>query len=168
MKHLLLMLWFAVLRYCAAAQTYIAFTPSVTNTEGTLADKSNYSVAIGRQWEVFSLELNLGKSTLGKMPGRDTSVYLEIRPNLNIFQQGKFTNTLTPGIGYILNSKENLMTELTSGVEYTLNPLIHFNINFGEYFYSGLRSASNTTFWGISVMKYFKPSKGKALINNPK
>ncbi len=167
MKYVIHFVCLLFLGSCAQAQTYISFVPSVTNTPGTLADKSNYSVAVGRQWEVFSMELDLGKTTLGKMVGSDTSVYLEIRPNLNIFQQGKFTNTLTPGIGYIFNCKENLMTELTSGVEYSLNPLIHFNINFGQYFYSGLRSASSVTFWGVSIMKYFAPSKTKGLLNKP-
>jgi hypothetical protein len=167
MKYFLLFASLLLAGAFANAQTYLAFVPSVTNTPGTLADKSNYSLAVGRQWEVFSLELDLGKTTLGKMPGRDTSVYMEVRPNLNIFQQGKFTNTLTPGIGYIFNCKENLMTELTSGVEYSLNSTVHFNINFGQYFYSGLRSASSVTFWGVSVMKYFAPSRTKGLLNKP-
>ena len=148
------------------AQTYIAFVPSLTNSPGTLAEKSNISFEVGRQWDVFSLGLDIGKTTLGKIAGRDTSVYLEIRPNLNIFQQGKFTNTLTPGIGFIFNAKENLVTELTSGIEFAFSKLIHFNIYFGQYYYSGKFSASSVTFYGLSIMKYFSPPNSKSLINN--
>lgn len=151
------------------AQSYLCFAPCVTNSPGTLAEKSNLSLEAGRQWDVFSIGLDIGKSSLGKIKGRDTTLYIETRPNLNIFQQGKFTNTFTPGIGVIFNAKENLMTEFTSGIEYAYTPLIHFNVYFGQFYYSGRESASTVTFFGVSVMKYFSPMHSKALItNNPR
>ena len=148
-------------------QTYISLAPSLTNSAGTLADKSNISFEVGRQWDVFSVGLDIGKSSLSPVAGMDTTVYMEIRPNLNVFQQGKWTNTLTPGIGFIFNAKENFVTELTSGIEYSYNPLIHFNIYFGQYYYSGINSESTTTFFGLSIMKYFKPTKNKGIFNGP-
>ena len=84
--------------YQCFSQTYISFAPALTNTAGTISEKSNIALEVGRQWEVFSLGLALGKTTLSRVTGRDTSNYLEVRPNLNIFQVGKFTNTFTePG-----------------------------------------------------------------------
>ena len=165
MKNILLVVFFSATTNCCIAQTYICLAPSITNSAGTFAEKSNLSLELGRQWDVFSLGLDIGVTSLGKIIGRDTTIYIEARPNLNIFQEGKFTNTLTPGIGYIFNAKENLMTELTYGIEYTYSPLIHVNIVFGQYYYSGRISASNVTFFGVSVMKYFSPPKIKALIN---
>jgi len=147
------------------SQTYISLAPSLTNDAGTIAEKTNLALEVGRQWDVFSLGLDVGKTSLGKVSGRDTTAYLEIRPNLNIFQQGKFTNTFTAGIGYIFNSKQSLMTELTSGIEYSFRPTVHFNIFFGQYYYSGRYDASSTTFFGISVMRYFSDSKSSPLIN---
>ena len=114
---------------------------------------------------MFSLGLDVGKTSLGKVIGRDTTAYIEIRPNLNIFQQGKFTNTFTAGIGYIFNTRQNLMTELTSGIEYSLNSQYHFNILFGQYYYSGKTDASSVTFFGVSVMRYFSPFSSKPLIS---
>ncbi len=152
--------------WAASAQNYICFAPSVTNSPGTFAEKTNLSLEAGHQWDVFSFGVDLGKSSLGAVVGTDTTWYLEARPNLNVFQQGKFTNTLTPGIGFIFNAKENLMTELTSGIEYAYTPLIHFNISFGQYFYSGRYSASSVTFFGISIMKYFSPMHTRALLSN--
>jgi len=145
-------------------QTYISLAPSLTNTAGTVADKTNIALEIGRQWDVFSMGLDIGKTSLARVKGRDTTVYLELRPNLNIFQQGRFTNTFTAGIGYIFNGKENLVTELTSGIEYAYNQRLHFNVNFGQYFYSGLASSSNVTFFGFSVMFYFKETETGSLI----
>ena len=148
------------------AQTYISLAPSVTNTPGTLAEKSNLALEIGRQWDVFSLGLDFGKTSMSKVPGRDTTAYLELRPNLNIFQQGKFTNTFTAGIGYIFNAKESLMTELTSGIEYAANQKLHLNVFFGQYYYSGRESASSVTFFGISGMWYFTPNTSGSLFKN--
>jgi hypothetical protein len=146
------------------AQTYISLAPSLTNSPGTLAEKSNFAFEIGRQWDVFSLGLDYGKTTLGRMQGKDTSNYLELRPNLNIFQEGKFTNTFTAGIGYIFNSKQDLMTEMTSGIEYAYNEKLHINVYFGQYYYSGKTDASSVTFFGISAMWYFSPSRSAPLI----
>lgn len=150
------------------SQTYISFAPALTNTAGTIADKSNIALEVGKQWEVFSMGLAFGKTTLSKVTGKDTSNYLEIRPNLNIFQQGKFTNTFTAGIGYIFQAKENLLTELTYGIEYSLTEKLHFNANFGQYFYSGKESASNVSFFGISAVLFFKPGKNGSLIKQNK
>lgn len=140
------------------AQTYISLAPQFTNSAGTLAEKGNVALELGKQWDVFSLGLDVGKTTMANVHGRDTSVYLELRPNLNVFQQGRFTNTFTAGIGGIFGAKENFMTELTSGIEYAYSSRVHFNVVFGQYFYSGRYSASDVTFFGLSAMFYFKPS----------
>ncbi len=165
MKYLILTALMAAAALHSFSQTYIMLAPALTNDVGTLAEKANLSFEVGRQWDVFSLGLDVGKTSLGKVSGRDTTAYLEIRPNLNIFQQGKFTNTFTAGIGFIFNSKQSLMTELTSGIEYAYNPKVHFNIYFGQYYYSGRYNASNVTFFSVSVMSYFSEMKSKSLIH---
>ena len=147
------------------SQTYISLNPALTNDIGTIAEKSNLSFELGRQWDVFSLGVDIGKTSLGNMHGNDTSTYLEIRPNLNVFQQGRFTNTFTAGIGYIFNSQQSLMTEVTSGIEYALNDKVHFNLYFGQYYYSGRYAASSVTFFGISGMFYFLPAHIKGILN---
>lgn len=165
MKYVLLSALFAIVANSnCLSQTYISLAPSLTNDAGTIAEKSNLAFEVGRQWDVFSLGLDVGKTSLGKIAGRDTTAYLEIRPNLNIFQQGKFTNTFTAGIGYIFNSQQGLMTELTSGIEYAFRPKTHFNIYFGQYYYSGRYAASSVTFFGISVMRFFSEWKSGSLI----
>jgi hypothetical protein len=168
MKKILLLFLFVIITDYCFCQTYISVAPCLTNDAGTFWGKSNFAIEVGRQWDVFSLGLDVGKTSLGKVTGRDTTAYLELRPNLNIFQQGKFTNTFTAGIGYIFNSQQNLMTELTSGIEYAFSDQLHFNVYFGQYYYSGKTAASNVTFFGASVMLYFSPSKSAPLISNQK
>ena len=111
----------------------------------------------------------VAKNSLQKANGKDTTTYFELRPNLNIFQQGKFTNTFTAWASeYILNAQENLLTELTYGIEYASSSQVHFNVYFGQYYYSGRYSDSNSSFFGISCMYYFSPNNSKPLITNGK
>ncbi len=150
------------------SQTYISFAPALTNTAGTIADKSNLTLEAGKQWDVFSLGLAIGKTTLSRVAAKDTSVYMELRPNLNIFQEGKFTNTFTAGIGYVFGAKESLLTEVTYGIEYSYTEKIHFNVDAGQYFYSGRESASNATFFGVSVAYFFAKNQSGAIIKRNK
>ncbi len=158
MKKMTLLL-FAVWLVCNAnAQGYASLAYSLTATPGTISDKSNLSLEYGKQWDVFSLGIDLGKTSLAHVLHRDTAAYVELRPNLNIFQQGRFTNTLTTGVGFVFHAKENLLMEFTSGIEYAYSGTLHFNIFFGQYFYSGRYSASNVNFLGLSAAYYFKPT----------
>jgi len=165
MKYLIC-LFFLFVSFISMSQTYIAIEPSISNIPGTFGCKSNFSIEAGRQWDVFSLGLGVGKTTLSS--GRqDTCTYFEFRPNLNIFQVGKFTNTFTSGIGYVFKAKNNFLTELTYGIEYSYTERLHLNIMFGQYYYSGLTTASTETFFGISIMYFFKPYRPSSLIKQP-
>ena len=172
MKKLLLILLLAVCNH-SYGQTYISLVPSLTNSAGTISDKSNISFEVGRQWDVFSLGADIGRTNVSPAPRdvrhhrSDTSIYMEFRPNLNIFQQGKFTNTITPGAGYIFNAEETFVTEVTSGIEYAYSTTLHFNIYFGQYYYSGKYTASNVSFFGVSIMYYLHPyNTTSAIIKN--
>jgi hypothetical protein len=149
------------------SQTYISLAPSLSNNAGSFGEKANFAFEVGRQWDVFSLGIDYGRINLAKVKGKDTVNYLELRPNLNIFQQGRFTNTFTAGIGYIFNSQQSLMTELTSGIEYTCNDQFHVNVYFGQYYYSGRTAASTETFFGLSAVWYFTATNPKSLISQP-
>lgn len=144
------------------SQTYISVVPLITNDTGTLMDKSNISFEIGKQYECFSIGFDIGKTSLSSKISKD--VYIEVRPNLNVFQQGKWTNTLTFGVGYVINAEQNFLTEVTSGIEYSYSDKIHLNIYFGQFYYSGRHTASSPTFFGVSIMRYFLPYKPKSLI----
>ena len=163
---LLLCILFILTSCISFSQTYISLAPSLTNTPGTIPEKSNIALEVGQQWDVFSLGIDVGKTTLSKMAKGDTSFYAELRPNLNVFQQGKFTNTFTAGIGCIFNAKEYLLTELTYGIEYSYTTKLHFNVFFGQYFYSGKASASDATFFGVSAAFYFSETTAGSLIKH--
>lgn len=148
----------------AQAQMYAAFVPCMTTTVGNFPAKVSPAIEIGKQWNVFSMGFDIGKTNCSPVKDKkDTTIYLEFRPNLNIFQVGKFTNTFTPGIGYVFGSK-CLMLELTAGLEYSLTEKLHINMFFGQYSYSGLKANSSVSFVGFSLMMFFKEYKTSSSI----
>ena len=135
------------------SQKYIQTYQGFENNAGTTFQKFTYSIEFGKQYNVFSLGLNFGKI--------EKFSFSEIKSNLNVFEQGKFTNTLTFGLGYVINSNTNLLTELSSGIEYSNSENIHFNIQFGQYYFSGNTNSYNTTFIGVSTIYFFNHKKQK-------
>jgi len=166
----------------AKSVTYVTFSPCFTNEVGTIGTKFSPTFEIGRQFQdIFTVGLALGKTNCktAYTYGSDGSVssispssyYLELRPNLNVYQIGRFTNTVTPGIGYVFGPGEALMIETTVGIEYEYTEKLHFNIFFGNYYYSSLSDDPNNNlthfspiFWGFSIVKFFRKTKTSALI----
>ena len=159
----------------AYSQTYISITPAfyTTGTGGgsvpqtSTGQRTTIGIEIGKQWDVISLGIDLGKTTLEKNAGNGDingviptgKWYIKLRPNLNVFQQGKFTNTLTIGIGYVFGSKQRMLNEFTTGIEYDPNPNFAYNINYGTYYFTGKGVSSNQVFFGFSIMYFYNYKK---------
>ncbi len=149
----------------APPQYFVSLVPCLTNAPGDFGMKLSPTVEVGRQWQdVFSIGIDFGKTNCAPIVGKDTTMYLEFRPNLNIFQVGKFVNTFTPGLGYVFGASQNMMIEFTQGIEYSFTPLLHLNIFYGQYYFSGKYANSSVSFFGVSIVKFLKPSKAKGII----
>lgn len=134
--------------------------PAFYTSAGSTAQRFTCDAEIGKQWDAFSLGVDFGKTNFEKKGNLDTTFYTELRPNLNVFQQGKFTNTLTIGLGYVFNAHQNIMTEFTTGIEYSFQKNFAYNLYFGTYYFSGKTSSSNQNFVGMSLSYFFlKPEK---------
>ena len=129
--------------------------PAFYTTAGNTAERITWDIEAGKQWSVFSLGLDIGKTSMKHQDKIDTTWYSEVRSNLNVFQQEKFTNTITIGCGYVFNAHENVMFEASTGIEYDINPRNAVNIFFGSYYFSGMSTASQQSFFGLSFVRYF-------------
>lgn len=157
-----------------AGQTYISLAPSFYRSStggGGLQASVSQSVTcafeVGRQWEASSLSLGLGKTTVEPNINNDivTGVvpagkwYTEIRPSLNVFQQGKLKSTIIIGAGYVFGSEQFLLTEITTGMEYTNNSQFSYSLKAGTYYFTGNGVGSNQVFFGLSALYFFKNKK---------
>ena len=152
---LLLLLTASLLPFHAKSQYYISVMPAFYTTAGNTSSRVTADIELGRQWKVFSLGLDIGKTNFNRQEGKDSTWYAEARSNLNVFQQEKFTNTITIGCGYVHNAKENIMFEATTGIEFDVNHHLSMNIYFGSYYFSGKVSASQRSFFGLSLVHFF-------------
>jgi len=164
MKKYLTLLILILLSISLSAQNYIAISNSLSAVPGNIAIKANSSIEFGKQWDVFSLGLVVGETQLNKLSDLST-MYGEIRSNLNIFQQGKFVNTCTMGMGYVANQDHTLLLEISYTIEYSLTEQFHINILAGQYYYSGYINNTNENFVGLSLVYFFKNYKTKSIIN---
>jgi len=156
MKPLIFTLLFVFSAIYTKAQYYISIMPSTYLSSGGYSSRLTADVEFGKQWGDFSMGIELGKTNFTKVKEKDTTTYLEWRPNLNVFHQGRFTNTLTIGIGYVFNAGQNLLTECSSGIEYSINEHYHYNLYFGTYYFAGEETSSNLNFVGMSIIYYLK------------
>lgn len=166
MKKIILSILFSIMCYIGYSQTYICVSPAITHDLGSILDKANTSLEIGKQFDCTSIGFVVGRTTLnGNLVNNN---YAEGHINTNVFQQGKWTNTITVGLGCVISSTTNeyLLTEISSGIEYSYSEKIHFNFNGGQFNYSGVKTASNSTYIAISVAYYFKSYTPKSLISS--
>ena len=94
MKKILLVIFSICIVFKTNAQTYVALMPAFYTGAGTAAARSAFNVEVGKHWDVFSVGLDIGKINLAKKYGNDTTWFAKVRPNLSVFQQGKFTSRL--------------------------------------------------------------------------
>jgi len=171
------LLFIAVTFLCgmtANAQMYISLSNTFYNSGGTFGEKCSPAVEVGKQFGPLSLGFDVGLTNCGNGKTKDTTnqtpllgtgihaMYFEVRPNINVFQQGKFTNTLTIGTGICPFTSQYFMTEFSSGIEYAYSEILHININFGQYYYSGKYSSNYSnapSFIGLNIIYYLKPFK---------
>ena len=64
MRIFLLTAVFLTFQIFCSGQTYIALAPSINNQAGSFAEKVNLNLEVGRQWDVFSLGIVVGKNSL--------------------------------------------------------------------------------------------------------
>jgi hypothetical protein len=155
MKKTFLLLTALVSSTIAFAQTYVSLATSIYAQPGTFRERLGGTIEVGRQWSVLSLGIDVGKTTFAKQAKVDTTWFTELRPNLNVFQQGKFTNTLTVGVGYVFNAKNNTLFELSTGIQFQPDAISSYNIYFGQYYFTGKTAATTANYLGISAMFYF-------------
>lgn len=152
----------------AHAQYFVSIMPALTSSSGSFQQKGNLSLEVGKQWDCFSIGFDIGETNFTYNPIKDKSLYFECRPNINVFQQGKFTNTITTGIG-ILPYYNELLIESTVGIEYSYSETLHINLMCGQFNYSGGQRTTSETqpFFGVSIVRYFKGYNPKSLIVQP-
>ena len=125
------------------------------NTRGGFAKRFAPSVEFGRTYGIFDIGLATGGvSSLG----RDTSRYIELRPTLNIFAQGRFAEGLCLGAGYIFRAKQALITEICNSINFNVTTKVALAITQGYVFFDGTNSNRSAQYIGLTFTYNFLKS----------
>ena len=101
---------------------------AAVNTIGKLNKRISPSVEFGCTFGIFDLGIATGRINLLK---NDSSWFLELRPTINIFSKGRFSEALCIGGGYKFNSSEKFMAELCNSVNFNISDFCVFHFYRG-------------------------------------
>ena len=123
-----------------------------TNTAGTFNQKVFLSLEAGRTYGIFDIGLSIGRLNLvGSGNGIDSNWFMEVRPTINVFSKGRFSESLTLGAGYVIHASQNFVTEITNCINFSPNNKITIAVCQGNYFFDGKLSTSKAQFMGLCV-----------------
>jgi hypothetical protein len=153
-----------------AHYNYLSIAASVyTNTAGSFNEKVFMTAEAGRTYGIFDIGVLVGKRNFIHS---DTSWFVEALPTINVFSKGRFSEALTLGAGYVINAKENFLTEITNSINFAPSNKLVITVYQGNYFFDGRLSTSKAQFMGLSFTFNFIKSntstdikKRKSLLN---
>ena len=142
---------------------YLTIGTSVyTNTPGSFNEKVFILTEFGRTFGIFDIGIAEGRLNLAKaMNGIDSNWFAEVRPTINVFSKGRFSESFTLGAGYIFNRKENFLTEITNCINFAPNDKLSISVCQGNYFFDGRLSTSKAQFMALAVTFNFIKKKSK-------
>lgn len=149
---------------------YLSIATSVyTNTPGSFNEKLFLTAEAGRTFGIFDIGIMVARRNLIHS---DTSWFVEVLPTINVFSKGRFSEALTLGAGYVINAKENFLTEITNSINFAPSNKLVISVYQGNYFFDGKLSTSKAQFMGLSITFNFIKShtitdvkKRKSLLN---
>jgi len=152
---------------------YVTVSTNVfVNTLGTVGKRFSPSVEFGRTYGIFDIGLAAGRLNSIR-DGSDTTYFMEVRPTINIFSKGRFSEALCLGAGYVFNGQQNFMTEICNSINFNISEKVALAISQGYYFFDGTYSNRTAQYMGVNLTYNFlrndgvnKQRKHAALVND--
>ncbi len=123
-----------------------------TNTTGTFNKRTAPSFEFGSTFGIFDIGLAMGRLNLLK---NDSSYFFELRPTINVFSKGRFSEGLCLGVGYRKNASQKFMTEICNSINFNFSNDWAVAIVQGYYYFDGVNSNSNAQFFGLNFTHNF-------------
>lgn len=129
-------------------------TDVLVNTHGGFAKRFSPAIEFGRTYGIFDLGIATGR-TNSLARGKDTTLYIEFRPTINIFSKGRFAEGLCLGGGYLFKAKQGLMTEICNSINFNVTTTLALAVTQGYYFFDGTNSSRSAQYMGFTVTYNF-------------
>jgi hypothetical protein len=148
-----------------SANTYV-------NTTGGFAKRFSPSIEFGRTYGIFDIGLATGRLN-SFARGSDTTLFLELRPTINVFSKGRFSESLCLGMGAVFGAQQGLMTEICNSINFNISENVAVAISQGYCFFDGANNNRSTQYMGFNLTYNFlrdhsvnKQRKKKTLVGD--
>ena len=129
------------------------------NTKGGFGKRFSPSIEFGRTYGIFDMGLATGRLN-SINSGSDTTRFVELRPTINIFSKGRFSEALCLGGGYVIKAKQSLMTEICNSINFNISEIWTVTVLQGYYYFDGTNNSRATQFFGFNVTYNFLQKHG--------
>ena len=135
---------------------------------GYLKDRTNQNIELGKSFGVIDVGAALGRNALRHDTLGNGTTYLEAKVTMEIAQYGLFSNEMVIGGGYVFNSQNFLMLEISYTIYAQFWKRMGLGILAGFYDYSGNRTDNSRNTFGL-FCRYglARPEQG-GLLNIPR
>jgi len=124
------------------------------NTKGGAAKRFSPAVELGRTYGIFDVGLATGRIN-SLSSGSDTTRYIEFRPTINVFSKGRFAEGLCLGVGYVINGKQGLMSEICNSINFNISEKVAVAVTQGYCFFDGTNSSRTAQYMGFAFTYNF-------------
>jgi hypothetical protein len=125
-------------------------TDAFVNTIGNFGKRFSPSVEFGRTYGIFDIGVAGGRLN-SLRDGIDTTYFLEVRPTINIFSKGRFSEALCLGGGYVFNAQQSFMTEICNSINFNISETVSLSVLQGYYFFDGAASNHSAQYMGLNI-----------------
>jgi len=119
------------------------------NTKGGVARRFSPAVEFGRTYGIFDIGLATGVFSASGY-AIDTAHYLELRPTINVFSSGRFSEGLCLGAGYVFGAKQALVTEICNSINFNISTTLAVAVTQGYVFFDGTNSNRSAQYMGLA------------------
>ncbi len=133
-----------------------------------LKDKISQNIELGKSFGIMDVGVALGRNALRRDTAHNGTTYAEAKISMEIAQYGIFSNEMVVGAGYVFDSNNFLMLELS----YTIYGQFwkHFGIGVttGFYDYSGNTTDNSRNTFGLFCRYGLTRPDANSLLNLPR
>lgn len=127
-------------------KTYVSASLSYYNGSGPFCQQAQPTVEFGITGSNISVGIANGFTAFN-----DGNFYSELRISPTFWQSGRWAVSGSLGAGYVFNKANQLLTEYSGGVGYSVSDKVSVSLFAGKYYFSGKTISSSATFSGAGV-----------------
>ena len=133
-----------------------------------LKDKISQNIELGKSFGIMDVGVAVGRNALRRDTAHNGTTYMEAKVSMEIAQYGIFSNEMVVGAGYVFDSKNFLMLELSYTIYGQFWKRLGMGITTGFYDFSGNTTDNSRNTFGLFCRYGLSRPDANTLLNLPR